>query len=262
MDGCNSIFIRNVIIFISFTIFHIKFYFFRQAGVSPTHIEFFYNDQLPSTLLSIPARLFPSYGTGDEQQIYLSRELMELSKQIRTLNNELPLKINNIVGLDETFRYTNAFPPLPSSFQTDLHKIRSIEHDKFALVPRSTSRYAPPYSQSLLVLCQLEMTSATDDGFETLERIKHSKILYYIKLAKLLKEKFHYICRATTDCCYIERNHYVYRLIITYHKEIYLMESEAGKKDGLERAIKQTNLSKILRYNTEHLPKLNAAIYG
>ncbi|CAF4667241.1 unnamed protein product [Rotaria sp. Silwood1] len=233
-----------------------------QAGISPTNIEFFYNDQCPSTLLSIPARLFPSYGTGDEQQIYLCRELIELSKQIRTLNNELPLKINNIIGIDETFRYTNVFPPLPSSFQTDLHKIRSIEHDKYALIPRSTSRYAPPFSQSLLVLCQLEMTSSNDEGFETLERIKHSKILYYIQLSKLLKEKFRYICQATTDCCYIEKNHYIYRLIISYHKEIYLIESEAGKKDGLERAIKQTNLSKKLRYNTEYLPKINAAIYG
>ncbi|CAF2982692.1 unnamed protein product [Rotaria sp. Silwood2] len=234
-----------------------------QAGISPTNIEFFYNDQCPSTLLSIPARLFPSYGTGDEQQIYLCRELIELSKQIRILNNELPLKINNIIGIDETFRYTNVFPPLPSSFQTDLHKIRSIEHDKYALIPRSTSRYAPPYSQSLLVLCQLEMTSSNDEGFETLERIKHSKILYYIQLSKLLTEKFHYICRATTDCCYIEKNHYVYRLIISYHKEIYLIESDAGgKKDGLERKIKQTNLSKKLRYNTEYLPKINAAIYG
>ncbi|CAF4733933.1 unnamed protein product, partial [Rotaria sp. Silwood2] len=169
-----------------------------QAGISPTNIEFFYNDQCPSTLLSIPARLFPSYGTGDEQQIYLCRELIELSKQIRILNNELPLKINNIIGIDETFRYTNVFPPLPSSFQTDLHKIRSIEHDKYALIPRSTSRYAPPYSQSLLVLCQLEMTSSNDEGFETLERIKHSKILYYIQLSKLLTYNIHYIFLATT----------------------------------------------------------------
>jgi len=106
------------------------------------------------------------------------------------------------------------------------------------------------------------MTSANDQDFETLERIKHSKILYYIQLAKLLKEKFHLICRATSDCCYVEKNHYIYRLIISYHKEIYLIESQAGKKDGLERAIKQTNLSKKLRYNTEYLPKINAAIYG
>ncbi|CAF0827834.1 unnamed protein product [Rotaria sordida] len=233
-----------------------------QAGISPTNIEFLYNDQCPSTLLSIPTRLFPSYGTGDEQQIYLCRELIELSKQIRTLNNELPLKINNIIGIDEIFRYTNVFPPLPSLFQTDLHKIRSIEHDEYALIPRLTSRYAPPYSQSLLILCQLEMTSSNDEGFETVERIKHSKILYYIQLSKLLKENFHYICHPTTDCCYIEKNYYIYRLIISYHKEIYLIESQAGKKDGLERIIKQTNLSKNLRYNTEYLPKINAAIYG
>ena len=178
------------------------------------------------------------------------------------LNNELPLKINNIVGLDETFRYTNVFPPLPALFTTDLHKIRSIEHDTYALIPRSTSRYAPPYSQSLLILCQLEMTSSNDPGFETIERIKHSKILYYIQLAKLLNEKYNYICRATTDCCYIEKNNYIYRLVLSYHKEIYLIENEAGKKDGLERTIKQTNLSKKLRYNTEYLPKINAAIYG
>ena len=105
--------------------------------------------------MSIPARLFPSYGTGDEQHIYLCREFVELSKQIRTLNNELPLKINNIVGVDETFRYTNVFPPLPSAFLTDLHKIRSIEHATQALIPRSTSRYAPPFSPSLAILCQL-----------------------------------------------------------------------------------------------------------
>ncbi|CAF3742018.1 unnamed protein product [Rotaria magnacalcarata] len=233
-----------------------------QAGVSPAHIEFSYNDQCPSTLLSIPARLFPSYGTGDEQQMFLSRELMELTKQIRTFNNELPLKINNIIGVDETFRYTNVFPPLPASFQTDLHKIRSIEHDKYALIPRSTSRYAPPYSQSLLVVCQLEMNSSNDIGFETLERIKHSKILYYIQLSKLLKEKFHYTSRATADCCYVEKNNYVYRLMVTYHKEIYLIESESGKKNELERKIKKTNQSKQLRYNTEYLPKINAAIYG
>ncbi|CAF3563201.1 unnamed protein product [Adineta steineri] len=233
-----------------------------QGGISPTNIEFFYNDQLPSNLLSIPARLLPSYGTGDEQQIYLCQELVELSKQVRTLNTELPLKINNIIGVDETFRYTNVFPPLPSSFLTDLHKIRSIEHDTHALIPRSTSRYAPPYSQSLLILCQLEMTNSNDLDFENLERIKHSKILYYIQLAKLLQEKFHLTCRATNDCCYIEKNHYIYRLVISYHKEIYLMESEAGKKDGLQRTIKQTNLSKQLRYNTEYLPKLHAAIYG
>ncbi|CAF1346478.1 unnamed protein product, partial [Adineta ricciae] len=143
-----------------------------QAGISPTHIEFVYNDQLPSSLLSIPARLFPSYGTGDEQHIYLCREFVELSKQIRTLNNELPLKINNIVGVDETFRYTNVFPPLPAAFLTDLHKIRSIEHATQALIPRSTSRYAPPFSPSLAILCQLEKTSSNDRDFETLERIK------------------------------------------------------------------------------------------
>lgn len=106
------------------------------------------------------------------------------------------------------------------------------------------------------------MTSSNDHGFENLERIKHSKILYYIQLSKLLNEKFHLISRATKDCCYIEKNNYIYRLIISYHKEIYLMESQAGKKDGLERTIKQTNLSKNLRFNTEYLPKINAAIYG
>jgi hypothetical protein len=106
------------------------------------------------------------------------------------------------------------------------------------------------------------MTSSNDSGFETLERIKHSKILYYIQLAQLLNANFSYTCRATTDCCYIEKNNYIYRLIISYHKEIYLHESDAGKKDGLERTIKQTNLSRKLRYNTEYLPKINAAIYG
>jgi hypothetical protein len=215
-----------------------------------------------SLLLSIPVRLFPSYGTGDEQQIYLCQELVELSKQIRLLNSDLPLKINNIIGLDETFRYTNVFPPLPSSFQTDLHKIRSIEHDVYALIPRSTSRYAPPYSQSLTILCQLEMTSSNDPNFETIERIKHSKILYYIQLAKLFQEKFHLITRATCDSCYIEKNNYIYRLIISYHKEIYLLESEAGKKNGLERIIQPTNLSKKLRFQTEVLPKIHTAIYG
>jgi hypothetical protein len=256
----NSIFIRNVNLHL-FS-FEISFHFFRQAGISPNHIEFFYNDQLLSSLLSIPARLFPSYGTGDEQQIYLCREFVELSKQIRLLNSDLPLKINNIVGLDETFRYTNVFPPLPSSFQTDLHKIRSIEHDVHALIPRSTSRYAPPYSQSLTILCQLEMTSSHDENFETLERIKHSKILYYIQLAKLVQENYHLITRATRDSCYIEKNNYIYRVIISYHKEIYLIESQAGKKDGLERTIQPTNLSKKLRYQTEVLPKIHAAIYG
>jgi hypothetical protein len=106
------------------------------------------------------------------------------------------------------------------------------------------------------------MTSSTDQGFETLERLKHSKILYYLQLAKLFKEKFHYISRATNDCCYIEKNNYIYRFIISYHKEIYLIESQAGKKDRLERIIQQTNLSKKLRYQTEYLPKIQAAIYG
>jgi len=106
------------------------------------------------------------------------------------------------------------------------------------------------------------MTSSNDENFETIERIKHSKILYYIQIAKLLKEKFYFITRPTKDCCYIEKNNYIYRLIISYHKEIYLIESQAGQKDGLQRTIKQTNLSKKLRFNTEYLPKINAAIYG
>jgi Nrap protein nucleotidyltransferase domain 4 len=234
----------------------------RHAGVSPTNISFIHNDQHASGLLSIPARLLPSYGSGDEQQIHLCRQLVDLTKQIRTLNADLPLKIASIVGLDETFRYTNVFPPLPASFVTDLHKIRSIEHETLALIPRSTSRYAPPYSPSLLILCQLEMTSSNDPGFETVERIKHSKILFYRQLAKLLQSKFHYPCRATADCCYIEKENYIYRLIISYHKEIYLMESDAGKKEGLERTLPQTNLSRKLRYQIEYLPKINAAIYG
>ena len=240
----------------------LSFFFSSQGGISPNHIEFFYNDQSISSLLSIPTRLYPSYGTGDEQQITLSREFLEFSKQLRSITTDLPLKIHQIFGLDETFRYTNVFPPLPSSFQTDLHKIRSIEHDTHALIPRSTSRYAPPYSPSLLILCQLEMTSSNDSGFETLERIKHSKILYYIQLAKIFHEKFHCITRATNDCCYIERNHYIYRLIVSYHKEIYLLESEAGRKDGLNRMIQPTNFSKKLRYQMEILPRIHAAIYG
>ena len=178
------------------------------------------------------------------------------------LNSDLPLKINNIVGVDETFRYTNVFPPLPALFQTDLHKIRSIEHDTHVLIPRSTSRYAPPFSQSLNVLCQLEMTSSNDPGFETLDRIQHSKLLYYIQLAKLVKNKYGYITRATKDCCYIERNFFVYRIQISYHKEIYLIENQAGKKDGLERVLKQTDRSKQLKYKTDYLPKIHAAIYG
>ena len=262
MDGCNTIFIRNVkkTIFIFF--FFFEFSLFRQGGISPNHIEFFYNDSFLSSLLSIPARIYPSYGTGDEQQIYLCREFVDLSKQIRLVNSELSLKINNIIGIDETFRYTNVFPSLPSLFITDLHKIRSIEHDTYILIPRTTSRYAPPYNQSLMILCQLEMTTSNDQGFETLERIKHSKILYYIQLAKLLKDKYYFKTHPTIDCCYIEKNNYIYRLVISYHKEIYLIESQAGRKSGLERTIKQTNLSKQLRFNTEYLPKINAAIYG
>jgi hypothetical protein len=178
------------------------------------------------------------------------------------MNNELPLKINSITGLDETFRYTNVFPPLPTSFVTDLHKIRSIEHDKYALIPRSSSSYAPPYSQSLSIVCQFELTSSNDKGFETTERIEHSKILFYIQLARFLQDKYQYICRATNDACYIEKDNYVYRLILAYHKEIYLIESEAGRKDGLERTIESTSRSNQLRYQIEYLPKIHAAIYG
>lgn len=87
-------------------------------------------------------------------------------------------------------------------------------------------------------------------------------MLYYIQLAKIFHEKFHCITRATNDGCYIERNHYIYRLIVSYHKEIYLLESEAGRKDGLDRMIQPTNLSKKLRYQMDILPRIHAAIYG
>lgn len=232
-----------------------------HAGISPTQISFISNDQSISSLLSIPARLLPSYGTGDEQQVLLARHFVELSKQIRSLNKDLPLSINNVAGLDDVFRSTSVFPPLPASFVTDLHKIRSIEHDQYALIPRSTSRYAPPFTQSMLILCQLELNSSKEPGFETVERIRHSKTLFYIQLAKLLQERFGYCCRATNDCCYIEKENYVYRLMVSYHREIHLIESEAGKKDGFERTIQQTVLSRKLRYQAEYLPKLTAAIH-
>ena len=238
------------------------FFSLRYAAISPTDISFLVNDQSASNLLSIPARLLPSYGCGDEQQIHLNQQFIELSKQIRTLNNNLPMKIHSIHGIDETFRYTNVFPPLPSSFVTDLHKIRSIEHDTHALIPRSTSRYAPPFNQSLEILCQLEITNSKDSGFENFQQIQHSKILFCIQLAKQLEEKFHYVCRPTADCCYIEKENYIFRLRISYHKEIFLLESQAGRQDGLQRKIQSTTQSKLLRYQTEYLPKINAAIYG
>jgi len=239
-----------------------RFLLETHGGISPTKISFVSHDQSLSSLLSIPTRLFPSYGSGDEQQQILSRVFLDLSKEIRSLNKNLPLNINNLVGLDETFRLTEVFPPLPASFVTDLHKIRSIEHESRALIPRSTSRYAPPFSQSLTIFCQLDSTNSTDFNLDSFERIQHVKILFYVQLAKLLEQTFGYACRPTNDCCYVEKENFLFRFVASHHKEIFILETQAGRNDGLERQIQTTNLSRKLRYQNEYLPKLNAAIHG
>ncbi|CAF1502066.1 unnamed protein product, partial [Didymodactylos carnosus] len=226
-----------------------------HAGISIQHVTF--SDTNLMQILTLPFRLFSSYGSGDEQQLLICSQLIELSKQLRSLN-ELPLKIMSISGTSESVRYTDVFPPLPANFLTNLKKLRSVQrHGKF-YTPRMDSRYSPPYTKSIDVLCQLEMSQK---WFDDIDYIKHSKTLYYIQLATLLEQKYHYTCVPTKTCCYVLKQYYVYRLTIGYNKEIYLHETLNNKND-LIRSIKQTTESKHLRYETEYMPKLSAAIYG
>ncbi|ESO02201.1 hypothetical protein HELRODRAFT_106517 [Helobdella robusta] len=153
------------------------------------------------------------YGTGEEQHDDVIKSFDALSKALRSLE-DLPLTFNTIQGLSPIFRYTEVFPPVQSTSQSDAV---ALQH---RLIP-GNNKNCPQFFPKFQVLCMMERSGKWSDDREVIRRLKGA---FYIKLAELLKTKFNYSYLVYMDKLQLYKSpaRYVFELKIGFSKELSL----------------------------------------
>ncbi|CAN8001209.1 unnamed protein product, partial [Ixodes hexagonus] len=222
-------------------------------------------------LLQPPGVEFPSqtpYGTGEEVTTELVAAYDDLAKVLRRLH-DLPLTVSSVRGTSPTLRSTEAsfckaglvFPPLVGALGTDYGSY--FTKDESFLCPLPFKAHVPhlvPLTQGKalwLLVVHMEATGKWPDELEALRRVKAA---FHVTLAKLLQENAKLVATAHPEYVDVLKDGFVFRLRIAAHKEIGLARQSVGPNGAI--AIKDTELSRKIEFETEILPSLTSTLHG
>ncbi|CAO3646839.1 unnamed protein product [Cunninghamella echinulata] len=103
----------------------------------------------------------------------------QFAKQLRSVDDELPLLINNIYPLSSGLR------------QASLHIPHPVNFSNIDAYP-TTTRYVPVLDVSV----QLERSGKWPDDLAAMQKVK---LAFYLKIAELFKQKFNSLCHVVHD---------------------------------------------------------------
>lgn len=165
-----------------------------------------------------------------------------LSKQLRALDDSLPLMIANIHPASPTLRFSSVFLPQPHDF------------DNIGLYP-TTARFIEPID----VVLQFETSGKWPDNLPAIQNVKQA---FLLKVAEQLKEKAEVEATVVEEILeknpyairgYLEVRYspgYVFRCRIQLDKEIGLIKAikESKKESKLNKELAQEALAKYFHY--------------
>ncbi|KAL3993759.1 Nrap family protein, partial [Acanthocheilonema viteae] len=171
--------------------------------------------------------------------------------QILRMVQDLPLLITNIHPVSAYLRRTAPFPPL--STNAVIERYSSFVKGSIAL---PMSHISPPYLPTVEVQITMEQSGKWGDELGAIARLKTA---FYIELSKILKEKHSLQAIPFDDYLTVHFNTVVFRLLIAYPREVYLMRKLNGGNTGI---LKDSPASKLKELEVILEPQLTALLHS
>ncbi|VDK80887.1 unnamed protein product [Litomosoides sigmodontis] len=171
--------------------------------------------------------------------------------QILRMVQDLPLLITNIHPVSVYLRRTAPFPPL--STNAVVERYSTIVKDSIAL---PLSHISPPFLPTVEVQITMEQSGKWGDELGAIARLKTA---FYIELSKILKEKHSMQAIPFDDYLIVHFNTVVFRLVISYPKEVHLMRKLNAGKMGI---LKDSPASKLKELEIILEPQLTALLHS
>ncbi|XP_066470854.1 nucleolar protein 6 [Tiliqua scincoides] len=191
-------------------------------------------------------------GTGEEAMVGVVRSYDDLSRKLWNLEG-LPLAVTAVQGTHPALRYTDVFPPVPMKPDYAYHaRIK----DQELLLPLP-EKPCPAYMAPMKVICHMEGSGQWPQDKEALRRIKAA---FQVRLAELLHQQHHLLCRPTPTHTDVYKDGYVFRLQVAYHREPQILK-EVVTPEGMLK-YQETEESQQLEVETQQLPFLTSSLHG
>uniref|UniRef100_F1KTM6 Nucleolar protein 6 n=1 Tax=Ascaris suum TaxID=6253 RepID=F1KTM6_ASCSU len=168
-----------------------------------------------------------------ERYEVITNAFEKLSRKLRAVH-DLPLLITSINPVSCFLRRTSPYPPPPSDCVVDASSSKVVDRIAFPL--RSA---CPPYLPTVEVHLTMEHSGKWG---EDLDAIAHLKTAFYSELCKILNEKFSMHAYPYEKHAIVLLDGVVFRLLISYSKEVHIMRKLAAPKGGQLRDTVETKL--------------------
>ncbi|XP_074851941.1 nucleolar protein 6 [Carettochelys insculpta] len=205
-----------------------------------------------AVLESLIRRVREPAETGEEAMVSIVRSYDDLSRKLWSLEG-LPLTVTAVQGTHPALRYTDVFPPVPMKPDYSYHaRIK----DKESLLPLP-EKPCPAYIAPMKVVCHME---GSGQWPQDKDAIKCVKAAFHLRLAKLLTQQHHLLCRPAATHTDVYKDGYVFRLQVAYHREPQILR-EVVTPEGMLK-YQDTEESQQLELETLHLPYLTSSLHG
>ncbi|XP_067386974.1 nucleolar protein 6 isoform X2 [Emydura macquarii macquarii] len=191
-------------------------------------------------------------GTGEEAMVSIVRSYDDLSRKLWNLEG-LPLTVTAVQGTHPALRYTDVFAPTPMKPDYSYHE--RIK-DKESLLPLA-EKPCPAYIAPMKVVCHMEGSGQWPQDKEAIKRVKAA---FHLRLAELLNQQHHLLCRPAATHTDVYKDGYVFRLQVAYHREPQILK-EVVTPEGMLK-YRDTEESQRLELETLHLPYLTSSLHG
>lgn len=185
-------------------------------------------------------------GTQQKRYDTISRAFDKLSQTLRLLS-DLPLLITNVHPVSSFLRRTSPQPP--SSSEAVTHKSACKLENSVALPVTHTS---PPFISTVEVHLSMEESGKWGEDLEAIARLKTA---FYIALANALNEKYKFSATPFADFLLVNLDTVLFRLIISYPKEVHIMRKING---GVSGTLKDSPESRLREREVILRPQLAA----
>uniref|UniRef100_K7G936 Nucleolar protein 6 n=1 Tax=Pelodiscus sinensis TaxID=13735 RepID=K7G936_PELSI len=190
-------------------------------------------------------------GSGEEAMVSIVRSYDDLSRKLWNLEG-LPLTVTAVQGTHPALRYTDVFPPTPMKPDYSYH---ARLKDKESLLPLP-EKPCPAYIAPMKACCHFNPGQWPQDK----EAIKRVKAAFHLRLAEILRQQHHLLCRPAATDGDIISDGYVFRLQVAYHREPQILK-EVVTPEGMLK-YRDTEESRQLELETLHLPYLTSSLHG
>lgn len=197
-------------------------------------------------------------GCGDERNVDIVTSYNKLCAMLR--NIDLSLSVTNLQGISPVLRYTEVFMPSIVSYGRNLQlsEYEGVDGKKEKIQVVVPNKPVPTYVHPIRVVCNMEGCGKWPSEVEAIKRIKAA---FYIEIAREMGRKHKNVkCLVGVDHIDVIMDGLVFRLLISYHREVELMKMHKTE-DGMLK-IRSTPQSNKLEYRTQYLPLLASKLHG